>query len=85
MDIQIGKVTHYYDKLGVAVIEIINQPLKIGDIVKISGHDHEFTQPVSSLQVEHTMVQQVLPGESAGLKVVQQVKVGDELYLLEKK
>jgi hypothetical protein len=44
MDIQIGKITHYYDKIGVAVIEVTNQQLKMGDLVKFSGHDHEFTQ-----------------------------------------
>ena len=48
MDIQIGKVTHYYDKISVAVIEVMNQPLKVGDTVKISGHDNEFVQKITS-------------------------------------
>lgn len=84
MDIQIGKVTHYYDKIGVAVIEVKNQPLKLGDKVKISGHDKEFTQPVASLQVEHNQVKQVSAGETAGMKVDQPVKEGDTLYLVSK-
>lgn len=85
MDIQIGKVTHYYDKLGVAVIDIINQALKVGDRVKISGHDNEFSQEVTSLQVAHEKVAKVEPDESCGLKVEQPVKQGDEIYLLTKK
>ena len=85
MDIQIGKVTHFYDKLGVAVVEVGKQPLKIGDRVKISGHDNEFTQEVDSLQVEHTKVDKVPKGETCGMKVVQPVKAGDVLYLLTKK
>lgn len=81
MDIQIGKVTHYYDKIGVAVVEVKNQPLKVGDTVKFTGHDQEFTQTIVSLQIEHEKVKQVPAGETAGLKVDKPVKEGDELYL----
>lgn len=81
MDIQIAKVTHYYDKIGVAVVEVKSQPLKVGDTVKISGHDKEFNQKIASLQVEHKQVDQVPVGESCGMKVAQPVKPGDMLYL----
>ncbi|MBI2404906.1 hypothetical protein HYV22_01860 [Candidatus Gottesmanbacteria bacterium] len=84
MDIQIGKITHYYDKIGVAIVEVKNQTLKVGDKVKISGHDKEFTQEASSLQVEHQKVSEVGPGETAGMKVEKPVKVGDVVYLIEK-
>lgn len=84
MDIQIGTVTHYYDKLGVAVVEVKNQPLKVGDRVKISGHDKEFTQTVTSLQIEHAQVKEVPVGETCGMKVDQAVKEGDVLYLVTK-
>jgi len=82
IDIQIGKVTHYYDKISVAIVEAMNQPLRLGDKVKFSGHDKEFNQTVTSLQVEHKQVDKLPPGETGGLKVDQPVKVGDVLYLL---
>lgn len=85
MDIQIGIVTHYYDKIGVAVVDVKTQPLKVGDTVKISGHDNEFTQEISSLQIEHNQVTEVPAGETAGMKVDKPVKAGDVLYLLTKK
>lgn len=81
MDIQIGKVTHYYDKIGVAVIEVMNQALKVGDTVKISGHDTEYKQIITSLQVEHKKVNEVSPDESCGMQVDKPVKPGDVLYL----
>lgn len=81
MDIQIGKITHYYDKIGVAVVEVVNQPIKLGDMVKISGHDNEFTQKITSLQVEHNQFNEVSPGQSCGVKMDQKVKPGDQLYL----
>jgi hypothetical protein len=51
-------------------------------VVKISGHDHEFNQKVVSLQTEHMQVSELSPGETGGMKVDHQVKVGDMLYLL---
>lgn len=85
MDIQIGKVTHYYDKIGVAVVEVKKQPLKVGDTVKISGHDNEFTQKIESLQIEHKQMKEIPVGETCGMKVDQAVKEGDTLYLVTKK
>ena len=84
MDIQIAKVTHYYDKIGVAVIEVIKQPLKVGDVIKISGHDNEFNQTVSSLQVEHKQVKEITAGELGALKTDKPVKEGDVIYLVTK-
>ncbi len=84
MDVQIGKITHFYDKVGVAVVSVMNQKLKVGDMIKVSGHDKEFNQKVDSLQVEHKQVDEVSPGETCGLKVDQAVKAGDVLFLLGK-
>ena len=85
MDIQIGKVTHFYDKLEVAVVDVTNQSLNVGDTIKFSGHDKEFTQTVESLQIEHEKVSKVKKGGSCGMKVDEPVKVGDILYLVSKK
>ncbi len=81
MDVQIGKVTHYFDKIGVAIVEVKNQPLKVGDLVRFSGHDNEFSQEIVSLQVEHDKVSEIAPGDSGGVKVDKPVKAGDVVYL----
>lgn len=83
MDKQIGKITHYYDKIGVAVVEVV-KPLNIGDVIKISGHDKEFTQTISSLQVEHAQVKKIAKGESGAMKTDKPVKEGDVIYLVTK-
>lgn len=77
-DVQVGKVTHYYDKIGVAVAEVTGE-IAVGDTIKISGHDTEFTQQVASLQIEHEQIQKATPGQTIGLKVDQPVK---ENYLV---
>jgi len=82
-DVQVGKVTHFFDKIGVAVIEV-TKPLKVGEWVKISGHDSEFEQEVTSLQMEHEAVTKVKKGDSVGMKVDKPVKEGDVLYKVKK-
>lgn len=79
-DVKVGKVIHYYDKIGVAVVELLKS-LKVGDTVKISGHDQEFTQTITSMQMEHEVLKSAKKGQSIGLKVDQAVKEGDELFL----
>lgn len=81
MDKQIGKVIHYYDKIGVAVIAVMNKALHVGDEIRISGHDKEFTQTVDSLEVEHKQVKMLAKGKEGAMKVSQPVKEGDVLYL----
>lgn len=84
MDVQIAKVTHYYDKIGVAVVDVIKKALNVGDTIKISGHDNEFNQTISSLQVEHEQVKKISAGKSGALKTDKPVKDGDMIYLVTK-
>lgn len=78
-DTKVGTVTHFYDKIGVAVINVLS-PLKVGDRIKISGHDKEFEQEITSMQVEHQDIQAAKKGNDVGMKMDQPVKDGDEVY-----
>ena len=78
-DTKVGTVTHYYDEIGVAVVNVL-APIKVGDKIKISGHDKEFEQEVSSMQVEHQNIEQAKKCDDVGMKVDQPVKDGDEVY-----
>jgi translation elongation factor EF-1alpha len=77
-DKKVGKVTHYYDKLGVAVVEL-SSGLAVGDVVKVTGHGGEFEQKIDSMQVEHKQVEKAKKGDIVGMKVDKKVKEGDEL------
>ncbi len=76
---QIGKITHYFGKIGVGVIEL-SQELKVGDTIHIVGGDRDFTQGVSSIQIEHKNVDSAGSGEAVGLKVDQPVKEEDKVF-----
>ena len=79
MNIKVGKITHYYNKIGVAVVDVL-KPIKVGDKIKISGHDNEFTQNINSMQVEFKAIDKAKKGDSIGLKVDQPVKENDLVY-----
>ena len=75
----VGKVTHYFSKISVAVIELSDE-LKVGDRISIEGHTTNFQQTVSSMQIEHQNVEKAGPGQSIGLKVDQRAREGDLVY-----
>jgi len=79
---EIGKITHYFNKIGVAVLELTSG-LKVGDTIIIASHHGDFEQAVDSMQVEHAQVTSAKSGDAVGLKVGQSVKEGDIAYLKE--
>lgn len=81
MDKPIGKVIHYYDKLGVVIIDLKSGGLKVGDEIKLKKGEEEFSQKIESLQVDHKEVDKVKKGDSFGLKVNKPTRVGTEVFL----
>ena len=75
----IGKITHYFSKIGVAGIEL-SDSLKVGDTIQIVGGQTDFNQTVDSMEVEHQKAQEAKAKESVGLKVDQKVKEGYSVY-----
>lgn len=78
----IGKVTHYFGNIGVAVIELTD-PLSVGDTIRIVGGEVDFEQKVESMEVEHEKVEKAKKGDSVGVKVDQKVRDGYKVYLVE--
>ena len=79
---EIGKVTHYYTKIGVAVIELTDT-IKVGDTIRIKGATSDFTQTVDSMQIEHKDVEEAKKKQSIGLKVPEHARDGDTVYKVE--
>jgi len=77
----IGKVTHYFGNIGVAVLELTDT-LKVGDTIRIVGGTTDFTQTVDSMEIEHKKVEEAKKGDSIGLKVSQKVREGYKVYKL---
>lgn len=64
----LGKVTHYYDKISVAIIDL-ESPLKMGDMVKFQRGTFEAVQVVGSMHIDHQPVAIAKKGDVIGLKV----------------
>lgn len=79
MDIRIGKVTHYYDRISVAVLELY-QELSVGETIHVLGRMTDFTQKVSSMEIEHHKIQSAGPKAEVALKVIEPVREGDTIY-----
>ena len=79
MEIEVGKITHYFNHLGVAVMRLDSE-LKVGDHIHILGHTTDFTQKVTSMEVNHHTVVWVKPGDDVALKVIEPVHEHDTVY-----
>jgi len=78
--IPVGKITHYFSKIGVAVIELSGE-LKIGDKISIEGATTDIKQTIDSMQIEHKPVQVAGKGQSIGLKAADRVREGDLVFI----
>lgn len=64
----IGKVTHYFPHVRAAVIKL-KAPLAVGDSIRIKGHTTDFTQKITSLQIDRTPITEAKKGQEIGLLV----------------
>lgn len=79
---RIGKVTHYYTKIGVGVVKLEDE-LRVGDRISIEGTTTDFEQDVESMEIQHEKVEVAKAGDEIGLKTKERVREGDIVYKLE--
>lgn len=84
MEVEIGKVTHYYDHIHVAVL-MLKGMLKTGDKIHIHGHTDDFMQLVTSLEIDHASVLWAQPGDNVAIQVIGAVHVNDKVYRVSEK
>jgi translation elongation factor EF-1alpha len=80
---KIGEVSHYYHKVGVAVVEL-NKLMSVGDRILISGSSTNIEQEIKSMQIEHKNIVKASSGKSVGLKVEGRVRKKDIVYKITK-
>ncbi len=82
MDKEIGKVTHFYDKIGVMVVKLTDK-ISVGDKIKVKRGDEEFEETVDSMQIEHENIQSAKKGDEIAIKVSGKTKEGAVVYKIE--
>ena len=63
----IGKVTHYYGGIGVAIIKF-NREIKVGETIHFKGPHTDFTQKIDSMQYDHKDIESAKKGQEVGIK-----------------
>lgn len=78
---KIGKVTHFFSKIGVAVVEL-DKKLSVGDRISLEGGNRIVEQTVESIQMDKKNVESADAGKAIGLKVDGRVKPNYTVYRL---
>lgn len=77
---QAGVVTHYFDKIKVAVVKL-STTIAAGDNLRFAGGEEtDFTQTVKSMQSEHEKIVKAGKGKEVGIKVKEKVRDGYKVY-----
>lgn len=77
----VGKVTHYYDKIGVATIKLVSN-LKVGDKVVIIGNTTGIVHSqINSIEVKYKKVKEAGKGQEIGIKLPK-IRKNDEVYVI---
>jgi translation initiation factor IF-2 len=79
-EIEVGRVADYFAKIGVVAIEITAEGIKVGDTIHFHGHTTDFTQKITSMQIEHAQVEEAPVGSNVGIKVGDRVRTHDKVY-----
>ena len=75
----IGKVTHYYGGIKVAIVKF-KQDIRKGIKVRFRGATTDFVQTLDSIQYDHKSIAKAPKGKEIGIKVKKRVRDGDEVY-----
>jgi putative protease len=81
MEVQVGKVVHYYQKLNMAVLKL-DQCLRLGDRVHFRGHSTDFHDRVTWLGIENQPVARGEAGRDVLMDVMEPVREQDAVMLV---
>ncbi len=77
---RIGTVVDYFAKIGVVAFRVEEGSLKVGDTIHIKGHTTDFTEKVTSMQIDRDAVEEVKVGDNVGVKMKERARQHDAVY-----
>lgn len=75
----IGIITHYFPRVKAGVVKL-RSSLKLGDRIHIKGHTTDFTQDVTSMQINHVPIKMAKRDQEIGLWIISRVRKKDIVY-----
>jgi U32 family peptidase len=80
----VGRITHYFDNVGVAAIKLVSE-LKIGDKIIVIGKTTGIVHSeINSMEMKNKPVLKAVKGNEVGIKLPK-VRQNDEVYLIKKR
>ena len=76
----IGTVTHYFKGPSVAVVKMTDGDVDLGEEIHFLGHTTDFTERVSSMEVDHHKVEHAGVGDDIAIQVVARARPHDQVF-----
>ncbi|HTR20997.1 MAG TPA: hypothetical protein VMH88_09100 [Gemmatimonadales bacterium] len=76
---EIGIVTHYFDRPKVAIVKVTAGAVAVGDQLRFHGHTTDFTEPVTSMEIDHKKVATAVVGDEIAIQVVGRARQHDKV------
>ena len=77
---EIGVVVKFFSKPSVAAIDITKGSIKKGDTLMYKGHTTDFTEEVTSIEIDNQSVDEANIGDMIGIQVKERVRENDIVY-----
>jgi putative protease len=80
---EVGVVVNYFAKPGVAAVQVTRGSIKQGDLLRYKGHTTDFTQEVTTMEIDRQPIEEAHVGDIIGLKVKERVRENDKVLKVE--
>lgn len=77
---QVAVIVKFFAKPSVAALEVTKGSIKKGDVLRYKGYTTDFTEAISSMEIDNQAVDEVKEGDLVGVKVKERVREGDKVY-----
>jgi translation elongation factor EF-1alpha len=75
----VGTVSHYFKGPSVAIVRLTAGPLAVGDRIRFHGHTTDFTEQITSMEVNHQKVERATAGEEVAIQVTDRAREHDQV------
>ena len=76
----IGSVTHFFKGPSVAVVKMTEGEIAVGEEIHFVGHTTDFTERVTSMEVDHKKVERAGVGAEIAIQVVDRARPHDQVF-----
>jgi putative protease len=77
---EVGVVEKFFAKPSVAAIKVTKGTIKKGDVLMYKGHTTDFSEEVSSMEIDNQAIDEAKVGDLIGIQVKDRVRENDVVY-----